>query len=75
MTNLEGRWATLPNGTLVRIIGVDHDVVVAETVRGATVDRPLAHVTARWSVLSDDSLLVEAATHADDLKARRGAPG
>ena len=70
MSDLEGRWARLPNGRLVRIVGVDGDVVVAETIGGVTVDRPLAHVRARWTVLADDSLTVLAATNPDALKAR-----
>jgi len=70
MSEFEGRWARLPNGRLVRIIGVDGDVVVAETTAGRTEDRPIAHVRARWTILADDSLTVQAATKPDALKAR-----
>lgn len=70
MNGIEGRWAQMPNGRLVRIIGVDGDMVVAETTTGTTVDRPLAHVQARWTLLADDSLTVQAATNADTVRAR-----
>lgn len=70
MSALEGRWAQMPNGRLVRIIGVDEDMVIAETTSGTTVDRPLAHVQARWTLLADDSLTVLAATNPDAVKAR-----
>ncbi len=69
MTELEGQWAQMPNGRLVRIIGVDGDMVVAETIAGTTVDRPLAHVNARWTLLAADSLVVRAATDPVALKA------
>jgi hypothetical protein len=70
MSALEGRWAQMPNGRLVRIIGVDEDMVIAETTSGTTVDRPLAHVQARWTLLADDSLTVQATTNPDAVKGR-----
>jgi hypothetical protein len=70
MTDLEGRWARLPSGRLVHIIGIDGDMVVAETTRGTTVDRPLTYVMTRWILLADDSLTVQGATKPEDLKAR-----
>lgn len=70
MTELEGRWAQMPNGRLVRIIGVDGDMVVAETTAGKTVDRPVSHVEARWTLLADDSLTVQAAIAATLLSER-----
>lgn len=73
MTELEGRWAQMPNGRLVRIIGVDGDMVVAETTAGKTVDRPVTHVRARWTLLADDSLTVQAATTPQLLRQRAEA--
>ena len=69
MSELEGRWAILPSGRLVRIVGVDGDMVVAETPAGRTVDRPLPHVHAAWSLVDDDNLLVRASTDPDGLRA------
>lgn len=62
MTDLDGRWARLPQGRLVRIIGVEDDVVLAERTTGSTLERPLAHVEARWRLLDDDCLSVRAVT-------------
>ena len=70
MTELEGQWAQMPNGRLVRIIGVDGDMVIAETTAGKTVDRPVSHVEARWTLLADDSLTVQAATTPQLLRER-----
>lgn len=66
---LEGRWARLASGRLVRILGVDGDVVIAETPGGQTVDRPVAHVLASWTLLADNSLSVRALTERDATRA------
>ena len=68
MSELEGRWATLSSGRLVRIIGVDGAAVIAETPGGRTIDRPLTHVRASWTLLNDDHLLVRAAVSPEILR-------
>jgi hypothetical protein len=62
---LEGRWARLPNDRIVRIVAVADEMVLAEGVGGLAVDRPVANVRARWTLLADDCLAVRAVVEPD----------
>ncbi len=68
--DLEGQWVELPNGRVARIVAVADDAVLAEYPSGRSIDRPLANVLALWRFLSQDSLLVEAASAHAQLAAR-----
>ncbi len=45
-------------------------MVLAETSSGATVDRPVSHVLARWALLTADSLLVVRSVDPEGLRSR-----
>jgi hypothetical protein len=72
MKELEGRWAQLPGGSVVRIVAVDVEdgveTVLAESIAGSEEQRPLSYVRARWRLLPDDGLIVLAATRPAEAK-------